>query len=50
LIFFAADRVAGFERLVILAVYKKESQKVPASLLETVKQRKRQWEEGRKRR
>lgn len=47
LIFFAVDRVEGFERLVILTVYKKQSQKVPDSVLETAKRRKKQWEEGR---
>ena len=47
LIFFAVDRAAGFERLVILTVYKKQSQKAPASVLETAKRRKKQWEEER---
>ena len=47
LIFFAVDSVAGFERLVILMVYKKQSQKVPANVLETAKRRKKQWEETR---
>lgn len=48
LIYFAVDRQAGFERLVILMVFKKQSQKVPANVIETAKRRKQQWE-GRKR-
>lgn len=47
LIFFAVDRTKGFERLVIVAVYKKQSQKTPASVIETAKRRKREWEESR---
>lgn len=50
LVFFAVDREAGFERLVVLTVTKKQSQKVPASVLETAKRRKRQGEEGRRKR
>jgi phage-related protein len=50
LIFFAVDRAAGFERLVVLTVYKKQTQKVPARVLETAKRRKKQWEEARKKR
>jgi len=46
--FFAIDRIAGFERLVVLVVYKKKSRKVPAVVLETARRRRRQWEEGRK--
>ncbi|CAN5553108.1 hypothetical protein BH11ARM2_BH11ARM2_16220 [soil metagenome] len=34
LIFFAVERIAGFERLVVLTVYKKQSQSVPQSVLE----------------
>lgn len=48
LIYFAVDRVAGFERLVILTVFKKQSHKVPSSVLETTRRRKKQWEERRK--
>jgi len=47
LIYFAVDRTKGFERLVILAVYKKQSQKTPVSVIETAKRRKKQWEESR---
>ncbi len=48
LIFFAVDQVAGFERLVILAVFKKQGQKTPTTILETAKRRKRRWEDLRK--
>jgi phage-related protein len=47
LIFFAEDRSAGFERLVILAVYKKQGQKAPQHILDTAKRRKKQWEDKR---
>lgn len=50
LIFFATDRVAGFERLVILVVFKKQSQDLPQKVLETARYRKKQWEESRKNR
>ncbi len=39
LIFFAVERAAGFERLVVLTVYKKESQNVPQSVLERARTR-----------
>lgn len=48
LIFLAVDRAAGFERLVILVIYKKQGQKTPADVIETAKRRKKQWEESRK--
>jgi phage-related protein len=44
LLFFAQDCSAGFERLVVLAVYKKQGQKAPQHILETAKRRKKQWE------
>jgi phage-related protein len=44
LLFFAAERSAGFERLIVLAVYKKQGQKAPQHILETAKRRKKQWE------
>ena len=50
LIYFTVDRSAGYERLVILTVYKKQSQKTPANLIETAKRRKQQWEDKRNRR
>lgn len=43
LIFFTVDRIAGFERLIILAVYKKQSQKTPVAVIETAKRRRQQW-------
>lgn len=46
--YFAVDRQAGFERLMILKVYKKESQKTPASVVETALRRKQVWEEKRR--
>jgi phage-related protein len=49
LIFFAAQRAKEFERLVILMVYKKESQRVPISAIETARRRKQQWERRGKR-
>ncbi len=45
LLFFTVDRSAGYEKLVILLVYKKEGQKTPAHVFETAKRRKRQWDE-----
>jgi phage-related protein len=48
LLFFAQDRSAGFEQLVMLAVYKKQGQKAPQHILETAKRRKKQWEEKRR--
>ena len=47
LIFFAVERTKGFERLVILVVYKKQSQRTPAAVIETARRRKRQWKESR---
>lgn len=47
LLFFAVDRSMGFERLVILAIYKKERGKAPKHIIEAAKQRKRQWERNR---
>jgi phage-related protein len=46
LLYFATDRSLGFERLIILAIYKKQSQKVPSGVLELAQKRKRQWEAG----
>lgn len=48
LIYFTTDRSAGYERLVILAVYKKESQKAPQHILETASRRKKQYEDQRR--
>ena len=48
LLFFTVDRTAGFERLVVLVVYKKQGQKAPQHILETAKRRKKQWEENRR--
>lgn len=39
LIFFAVERVAGFERLVVLTVYKKQSQEVPQNVLDRARTR-----------
>lgn len=39
LIFFAVERLAGLERLVILTVYKKQSQDVPQNILERSRSR-----------
>lgn len=50
LIFFAVDRMKGFERLIILTVYKKESQKMPTGIIETARRRKKQWEESKDKR
>jgi len=47
LIFFAVDRIRGFERLVILIVYKKESQKTPSNVIDTARRRKADWERRR---
>jgi len=47
LLFFASDCSAGFERLVMLVVYKKQGQKAPQHILETAKRRKKQWEDKR---
>ena len=44
LLFFAVDRTAGFERLIALTVYKKESQDVPQNVLDRAKSRKLQHE------
>jgi phage-related protein len=50
LLFFAQDCSAGFERLVMLVVYKKQGQKAPQHILETAKRRKKQWEDKRRKR
>ena|SRR5579862_3222506 len=39
MLFFAIDRVAGFERLVVLTVYKKESRDVPQNMLDRARSR-----------
>jgi phage-related protein len=39
LIFFAAEKAAGIERLVVLTVYKKESQDVPKHVLDRARSR-----------
>lgn len=44
LIFFAVDRAAGFERLVVLTVYKKQSQGVPQNVLDRARSRRTQFE------
>lgn len=44
LLYFAVERVSGFERLVVLAVYKKESHSVPKSILDLGLARKRKFE------
>jgi phage-related protein len=44
LLFFAVDRRVGYERLVILLIFKKEGQKTPTQVLETARRRKREWE------
>jgi len=44
LLFFASRRSAGFEELVVLAVYKKQGQKAPKHILETARRRKKTWE------
>ena len=46
LLFFPVDRRAGYERLIVLLVYKKEGQKTPLHVLEMARRRKRQWEEN----
>ncbi len=46
LIFFIVDRTAGFERLVVLTVYKKQSQDVPQNILDRAKARKAEYERG----
>ena len=46
LLYFVVDRRAGYERLIILLVYKKEGQKTPAHVVETARRRKRRWEEN----
>jgi phage-related protein len=40
LLYFAVERAAGFERLVALTVYKKQSQDVPQQVIERAKARK----------
>jgi hypothetical protein len=47
LLFFASDRSSDFEELVMLAVYKKQSQKAPLHVLEKARKRKKQWEKTR---
>jgi phage-related protein len=44
LLFFTAFKTPGFERLVVLTVYKKESHDVPRNVLERAKGRKAQYE------
>jgi phage-related protein len=44
LLYFAVERTAGFERLVVLAVYKKESKSVPKTILDRAHARKRKFE------
>ncbi|MEI8281652.1 MAG: type II toxin-antitoxin system RelE/ParE family toxin [Armatimonadota bacterium] len=44
LLYFSVDRIAGFERLIILIAYKKEGKKTPIKVLETAKRRKLIWE------
>ena len=39
LLFFAIERVAGFERLVVLTVFKKQSQDVPQNILDRARSR-----------
>lgn len=45
MLFFTSERTRDFERLVILAVYKKEGQRTPTIILDTAKRRKAQWEQ-----
>ena len=47
LIFFVVDRTKGFERFVIVTVYKKQSKRTPLGVIETAKRRKKQWEDDR---
>jgi phage-related protein len=47
LLFFASDRSSGLEKLVMLAVCKKQGQKAPLHVLETARKRKKQWEKTR---
>lgn len=47
MIFFASEKEAGLERLVVLVVYKKQGRKTPVDVLETAKRRKKHWEETR---
>jgi phage-related protein len=47
LLFFASGRSSDFEELVMLVVYKKQSQKAPLHVLETARKRKKQWEKTR---
>jgi len=44
LIFFAVDRTEGFERLVVLTVYKKEGQDIPQNVIDRAKARKAEYE------
>ncbi|MEI7985292.1 MAG: type II toxin-antitoxin system RelE/ParE family toxin [Armatimonadota bacterium] len=44
LLYFAVERTFGFERLVVLAVYKKESKSVPKTILDRAHARKRKFE------
>jgi phage-related protein len=39
LLYFAVERSAGFERLIVLTVFKKENQEVPRNVLERAKSR-----------
>jgi phage-related protein len=47
LLFFASGRSSDFEELVMLVVYKKQSQKAPLHVLETARKRKKEWEKTR---
>ncbi len=44
LLFFAVDRSSGYERLVALTVYNKQSQDVPRNILDRARARKAQFE------
>ena len=51
LLFFAVERVAGYERLVVLTVFKKQSQDVPQNVLDRARSRmkdykRRRYEDG----
>lgn len=48
LIYFATERVAGFERLVVLTVFKKQGQDVPQNVLERARSRMLEYKRRRK--
>jgi phage-related protein len=48
LLYFVVDRSLGYERLVIVLVYKKEGQKTPANIIDIARRRKQEWLEQRK--